>query len=1077
MCVKKNKKKKNGFTLVEVIAAVTILGILSAVAIPSVSKVMGKGHSEYCQNNVDVMKTAARDYFNDYKSLMPKEVGDSETVTMKDLVKEKYLDKMTDYDEKECTSGEVRVLKTTRTNYEYTYKLDCGKCNGISDEDDGKIDPNAKIDINYSPFGGTRNNPLEYNNKDANITISFDYKNVTIYSYKYEIHRVDISGDQTVGGITNYKDYKGKDIKVKLDSKGVYYIKTYVVNSSQNRIYSKNSGYFSLDYKFTCNDISLKATYDGDGKTKNLKLDEWHNGAFKFNFSKKGAIYNYDVYLMTDTNDKSKAELVVSKSTGNKSLNFPNSLSHTYKFYIIAYNEEGEQCQTDTFKYKQDNIEPDCITNSGSYNHEWTNQDVTIYGNPKDKGNEWTMSGPKNVGDKLEGYATNTERTFTEDMDKLVSPGSVSDAAGNIKVCPAEQLVRIDKTPPECTTSGGNAPSWTNQSVTIYGSCSDPIVNGARSDCRERTINRNINYEVDDYLSPGTITDIAGNSTDCEEDQHVQIDKTAPTCESECVSGNCGTWTNEDVEISGTCSDDGDVSSGCAQDDFDYTEEATDGKIVNKSVSPSGGPIYDNAGNTATCPEQKIMIDAAPPNITCTGEDVLSRGTAVNSENLKGHAKVSASDQSNGSGLAENPTGDKQYTSAGSTEYIARDNAGNECSCTIESTGKQVYKYTYHSGCNKYCNEYYCNEYNCEEYYCDEYLCTKYNNDGSCAQRDYDYCVRYDYSWCIRYGNRCIDYNYNKCIDKVAEWTGSSSQYQKNASCTSNFTCTYSDNYNTKNANPKNSCENNGTVTAYSTEATAEECGNSSNQSKDPCKTDPSKCNNEIKYNIVYKCNGEADKSVSESKKVQNGVNNVKISNSDLLKKYPGTTEKCMMKISKVENNPVANGGTITVTLKPGKCKVNFKVTCDGKEIKDLSENLQPGNNGKVSYSVSKAKKLVKNKGVTSEKCDVGKAPTISSKSAECGGTIEIKLPKKTEQNIYLCRVGNTYVHKTTSTECTSGNCSYTVSHGTTIKVEMEKHGRFYKLISPHKGMYLYDDCTSTKPNGPDCISRCRDHN
>lgn len=1037
MCVKKNKKKKNGFTLVEVIAAVTILGILSAVAIPSVSKVMGKGHSEYCQNNVDVMKTAARDYFNDYKSLMPKEVGDSETVTMKDLVKEKYLDKMTDYDEKECTSGEVRVLKTTRTNYEYTYKLDCGKCNGISDEDDGKIDPNAKIDINYSPFGGTRNNPLEYNNKDANITISFDYKNVTIYSYKYEIHRVDISGDQIVGGITNYKDYKGKDIKVKLDSKGVYYIKTYVVNSSQNRIYSKNSGYFSLDYKFTCNDISLKATYDGDGKTKNLKLDEWHNGAFKFNFSKKGAIYNYDVYLMTDTNDKSKAELVVSKATGNKSLNFPNSLSHTYKFYIIAYNEEGEQCQTDTFKYKQDNIEPDCITNSGSYNHEWTNQDVTIYGNPKDKGNEWTMSGPKNVGDKLEGYATNTERTFTEDMDKLVSPGSVSDAAGNIKVCPAEQLVRIDKTPPECTTSGGNAPSWTNQSVTIYGSCSDPIVNGARSDCRERTINRNINYEVDDYLSPGTITDIAGNSTDCEEDQHVQIDKTAPTCESECVSGNCGTWTNEDVEISGTCSDDGDVSSGCVEDEYDHTEEATDKKIFNQDVSPAvdeGGVIYDNAGNPAQCDTQRIMIDTEPPELTCTGHSELDL------ETLQGHAEVNAKDQPNGSGLEEDPSNNYTYGSEGATEYVARDNAGNECSCTINVTGTPVYKF----------NHYSCDSYDCD---CDPYCCSgSYYAD---TEKGTPYC--HSTCWSC-YTCRYLSYNY------TTGWL----TYQQ-----------YGDSCSGHNGYQGNTVQSAGSSTAYSTEATSEECEANNTEAEDPCKKDPSKCNKTIKYNIVYKCAGETDKKISEQKSVQNGVNSVKFTMNELIDKYPGSSSKCEVssKTASANKKTVSNGGTITVTLKPGKCKVNFKVTCDGKEIKDLSENLQPGNDGKVSYSVSKAKKLVKNKGVKAEKCDVGKSPDINKKSVECGGTIEIKLPKKTEQNIYLCRVGNTYVHKTTSTECTSGNCSYTVSHGTTIKVEMEKHGRFYKLISPHKGMYLYDDCTSTKPNGPDCISRCRDHN
>ncbi len=76
---------KKGFTLVEVLAAVVILGVIGGVAVPSVTNNLNKGHEDYCESNAETMKNMAREYFNDHRTLMPKEIGDKAEVTAKTL--------------------------------------------------------------------------------------------------------------------------------------------------------------------------------------------------------------------------------------------------------------------------------------------------------------------------------------------------------------------------------------------------------------------------------------------------------------------------------------------------------------------------------------------------------------------------------------------------------------------------------------------------------------------------------------------------------------------------------------------------------------------------------------------------------------------------------------------------------------------------------------------------------------------------------------------------------------------------------------------------------------------------------
>lgn len=91
------KETINGFTFVELLAVVVLLGIISSVAMISVSKYRKKAEIEVYKTYEKNMKEAAKSYLLYNTSIIPNQGGtielDSDT-----LVTENYLDDMADPD-------------------------------------------------------------------------------------------------------------------------------------------------------------------------------------------------------------------------------------------------------------------------------------------------------------------------------------------------------------------------------------------------------------------------------------------------------------------------------------------------------------------------------------------------------------------------------------------------------------------------------------------------------------------------------------------------------------------------------------------------------------------------------------------------------------------------------------------------------------------------------------------------------------------------------------------------------------------------------------------------------------------
>ena len=117
-----------GFTMIELLTTVVILGILSVIAINSIQRILDKSESEYYSNQEENMILAAQTYYQNNRKELPKSIGQERKVTLKKLQDTKYIDAVNDRHKKVCNSTDsyVEVLKYTQKDYKYKVYLDCG---------------------------------------------------------------------------------------------------------------------------------------------------------------------------------------------------------------------------------------------------------------------------------------------------------------------------------------------------------------------------------------------------------------------------------------------------------------------------------------------------------------------------------------------------------------------------------------------------------------------------------------------------------------------------------------------------------------------------------------------------------------------------------------------------------------------------------------------------------------------------------------------------------------------------------------------------------------------------------------
>lgn len=558
-----NLKKHKGFTLVELLAVIVIISILSFAIIPSISKYMERGKDDYNVKLEDSFLLAGKNYFADNSSKIPKYENGASRVTLGELESLGLVSgDFYDSDGAKCDldMSYVKVLKQDNNKYVYTPCLKCGdsfsdkdECNMLSTDNDSY---SCRVSLSSNSDKWYNSESLENVRATVNVT-----KNVASYvgDFKYFYSGSEVSLD-------NNKSFLLTEISWNANENGYVLVD---IDGEERNILCSFDGINLDNDSPTCKLDS----FDADP----VCTDEGGSGCKKIDFSscsingstKTCTVYDYagnsgtcsatnpdepsepvqDVTspICTVNSDSSKwynSNVKVtatctddsgSCTVSSKTHTFTSSGSYTFEFYD-ASNNKG----TCTAKVKIDKTPPKCAV-SKSPSSTWINssssdKSVMVYGTCSDIGGSGCKTSKVSSG------------PWTKQGMRNLSPGYVYDNAGNKTKCGTAK-VYIDTTPPKCAgavrngTKDGNVQykyTYTDNVSGVksekhghcytssnaerpykcstespYGRLTDASYRSFDSPSTKETRNYNYKYGTGTVLIYFKIKDVAGNEAYC----------------------------------------------------------------------------------------------------------------------------------------------------------------------------------------------------------------------------------------------------------------------------------------------------------------------------------------------------------------------------------------------------------------------------------------------------------------------------------------------------------------------------------------------------------------------------------
>ncbi len=483
------KMNSKGFSMVELLAVVAILGILSTIGITAVSNILEKAHEEYYINQEKNLVLAAQSFMRSNQNRLPKVVGKKEKVTAKELREANYLKKdITRYDGKtKCKDDKtyVNVYKYGINDYSYTAYLTCPDDKVAAEEEKAekpKIDavfPGSKEDVATASikitFDGEENNPetklLSYsysvfvieNGKSVELlntgTMQVRQPKVekTIKLSKYAINSTEvilkvkatatnIKGNSTSKIFTN--DYKDKTpptceyINKEDDPKGLFRRKTWV-NRDVKVTVRCNDGNGS-----GCEKDTYTKTFTSNGGVDYIKMSDnvgnkYRCPVVKF-IDKTSPTVIVKAYKCNSSGEASGDELKSVTASGNtqtinssdlagnvngwlNKANYPNGVCFTFDV------EDGSALKSTSWKWNKDGLK----RNASGY--------TTLNGGNIDE--TFTID---------DGYSLTTSRNYKHSLSAeghRYASFVVEDGIGNKSIVNVNML--IDRTNPTDPTVAG----------------------------------------------------------------------------------------------------------------------------------------------------------------------------------------------------------------------------------------------------------------------------------------------------------------------------------------------------------------------------------------------------------------------------------------------------------------------------------------------------------------------------------------------------------------------------------------------------------------------------------------------
>lgn len=393
--------RKKGFSMVEILVAVVILGIIGTIGVAGVTRIIKSSHERHNLAQAKLFVSGAQMYFTDKKDRLPTKTFTSKEVSLSTLQELNYVEKIVDY-KKEAYDSEK--------SYAYVTKMGTGKY-----AYDGELITKDGQRTKYKPE----------KNDNGSVVFSIegkDFTNKTAYTNarnKKDV-KVKIKDPDTIAGyiITLYKggkelrqlEYKeiGNQKEVETTIKispeeypdGQYQIQVKVIDIYNNQLISKSGTLVVDTIAPTCYPTNTSKKWSNEGRKIGYGCSDLGSGCKK---SEVGS----------------------------------NTFQKTVKTATISYQIEDKAenitiCNVVVDVYV-DKTPPVCISSGGNSN--WTKNSRTITGECSD----FDSGCVKLKYEKIYKEEINTDKA---------TAGKACDKAGNCINCTSDQIVKIDKTEP-----------------------------------------------------------------------------------------------------------------------------------------------------------------------------------------------------------------------------------------------------------------------------------------------------------------------------------------------------------------------------------------------------------------------------------------------------------------------------------------------------------------------------------------------------------------------------------------------------------------------------------------------------
>lgn len=238
---KRKKLNQRGFTMIELLAAVTIVAIVSLMAIKGVSGMIDRAKEARVVQQQKSLIIAAESYLQANSQLKPKTIGESRIINVMDLKKANYLKAdIVNADGESCMEeSKVRVYKLSKMEYSYYPYIYCG-----DEKAPETIEPPKPYIDTYFTDASGKKFPKNYNfNNVSKPRLGIVLKgnkdeDMEIDGYSYAIDSIDSTGRRTVFDSGSLSANRKNEILVFVDLKDYinvsdkteFYIKIFVRN-------------------------------------------------------------------------------------------------------------------------------------------------------------------------------------------------------------------------------------------------------------------------------------------------------------------------------------------------------------------------------------------------------------------------------------------------------------------------------------------------------------------------------------------------------------------------------------------------------------------------------------------------------------------------------------------------------------------------------------------------------------------------------------------------------------------------------------------------------------------------------